>query len=189
MRAETGIFFLIGKNANLANYQLIASAGNFTFTGIEAILTINTSIAPSTGTFLLEGSYAAIYRTDQLSYVIDNLAAAAPCPATFFVPVMQQTAPIVVLSPDVTFGATSGNVYAPIYLTYYNPDLILWDDAGYQRQNPGQSIPGELKQAVADQTCLYNQYLIANAAFITLYAQEKEFQWPYFWARNVIARS
>lgn len=155
--------------------------GNFTVIGEPIVF--NAVINMGTGIFNVTGGNIGIYSGS--SSVIDALAADAPYPPPdFFVPVTDG-APPVVLSPDVVFGQGSTDPDSPIFMSYYDQVTQVWDDIAFTSQYPGEVIPPGLKLRVSDQTYLYDTYIAAKAIWDSNYAQQKIYQWPYYWALNV----
>lgn len=185
---DTGAFSSRTFPVRFGNYRLSITSGTFASTEYTATLTVKTSFSLTSGTFQSYGNFAALYLVGQMATNIDNLASGAPYPApSFFVPIIKQVQPPLVLSPDDVYGQ-DGTLANTIYVDYYNPDTLMWDDVSYQNQYPGQTIPEDLKQSVASQTYSYNVYVIAIAAYNALYAAETVYQWPYYFAKQAIAR-
>jgi hypothetical protein len=163
---------------------MVLDTGVFTISTTDITMSTRGVFNLGTGIFNIKGSNLAIYGSCQQGNIIDALAIDAPYPPPdFFVPTTDPQ-PATILSPDQEFGNESATPNA-IYLTYYNPVTLEWNDVGYESQYPGQTIPTDLKQDVADQTFLYNQYVVAIALWQAEYDRQKIFQWPYYWAQNV----
>lgn len=189
MNAEVGIYTVWKRSANLiyAKYKIVAETAGYTVTYNEATLKLNKSISADTSTSFLEGIYATIYRTTDPAYLIDTIAASAPYPSPdFFVPIMNKVAPVHVHPPREQIA--DNEEYLGYYDGYYNTTTRTWNDSGFQQQYPGQTIPVDLKKTVSDAEYLYDQYLILNDLWNTEYTEEKTFQWPYYWAKQIIAR-
>lgn len=190
MVLSPGIFVISGVPVTFSRYRLVLGKGTFAIDQTSIKISAVKKMALGTGSFFIEGQHLGIYKKNQPSYVIDNLAAGAPYPPySAFVPAMSRQRPVEMFSPDIIFGSGSGNPYADIYVSYYDPATQLWNDERYQLQYPNEIIPPNLKQAVADQTYLYNQYLVDIASWLAEYDAEQVYQWPYYFAKQIIARS
>jgi hypothetical protein len=185
MNLQAGLFLIHTAPVSFTSYSLVLGTGIFSITSEPLAFTTTTTFNLGTGVFTITGGNLGIYGACSSGTVIDTLAADAPYPpADFFVP-ETQSAPSVVLSPDEVFGTSTTDPNSQIYLTYYNTDTQIWDDTAYETQFPGEVIPLGLKQDVADQTYLYNQYIVALALWQSEYDRQRIFQWPYYWAHNV----
>lgn len=189
---RSNFYLTNGRQTQISLYHakgiISAGTGSFTFTGVSTSLKVMRKVSPVPGKFTFLGGYASIFKANQPGYLIDDFAEDAIPVPSFFVPVMRWSQPDAALTLDQAFGASSGHVYSTIFNDYYNQDTNTWNDDGYGEDNPGQTIPVSLKAQVADQLYNYNVYVALNAEWQAEYERETIFQWPYYYASQVIAR-
>lgn len=132
---------------------------------------------------------------DKCKTLRDDLALTAPPAEETFVPDMVNPQPTVVLSPaayiEANYNLLSSGQPDPVKTTFngwYDQVGKTWDDQGYADNNDGATIPVYIKQIVSDQQALYDAYVVAEAQWQEEYELEKNFQWPYYWADQIIAR-
>lgn len=128
---------------------------------------------------------------DKCDTLKDKLAMSAPAVDEDFIPTMTTTRPTAVQSPtELSADALFPETYKVIVDNFYDAESNTWDDGRYENVNNfnGQPIPSGLKNLIADQYTLYQAYLVADAAWLESYEKEKELQWPYYYAEQVLAR-
>lgn len=185
MNLSAGLFLIGIAPVTFTSYSLVLDAGIFEITSTPLTFTTQGLVTLNTGIFTITSGDLGIYGACQRGNVIDGLAADAPYPPAFFFVPVTEAAPDIILSPEQVFGPESTDPGSAIYITYYNTTTQLWDDLAYQTQYPGQFIPPDLKERVADQTYLYNQYIVVFTLWRANYDRQQIFQWPYYWAQNV----
>jgi hypothetical protein len=186
MNLQAGLFLIHTAPVFFSSYSMTLETGVFSITSEPVTFTTNSSMVLETGVFTILGGNMAIYGACGSGTVIDALAAEAPYPPPDFFTPVTAAAPTVVLSPDEVFGTSTTDPNSGIYLTYYNTATQTWDDTAYETQYPGETIPLDLKEDVASQTYLYSTYIVALALWNSEYDRQRLFQWPYYWANNVV---
>lgn len=190
LTASTGAFVLSGKAVDLTYTPrtLSAGVGSFALTGIAVGLNPARKLKAGSGSFLLSRQYAGLTYSGQEITLRDELAADAPVVPDWFVPTMYSERPAVVQDVSTALGADSSYQHFVIVANYYNFTAKTWNDADYGEQHDGTGIPSFIKARVSEQEFLYAQYVTTDAAWLTAYQNEKEFQWAYYYADQALLR-
>lgn len=126
----------------------------------------------------------------------DRFAVVAPAVPDSFVPTLIDPRPTAVLSPnDYIIANYSPSAIAPgtptqtkvVFDNYYDQVNKIWNDEKYAQEHAGETeAPVGIKNIVAVQQYLYDAYLVTDAAWLAEYAEQKLYQWPYYYADKVI---
>lgn len=181
---------LRGVTLNYVKRRAVFLPANFAVTFGNVTLAVSRSVSFGQGSFLTRAKNVGAVYSGTPEKISDKFAYNSPPPSDFFEPVMLWSRPTEVKSTDYVFNENNKDAATKnLYNNYYNIGNNSWNDANYEEQNIGKTIPLELKRNVSDQLYKYNEYLTLDAQWVAEYNAEKILQWPYFWAREVIIRS